>query len=388
MNKGMTLLVLLVGIFGAAPVSGQEIRVEKAEQIITVSQDEIINQDFIAAGKRVDIAGNVEGDNYIVANRAIIDGNINGDEIIVAGQATLNGNIQDNLRVIAGKVMIEGSVGGNTTIVATDVYIGPQVVMSDSVVIIAGNVVTQGEIKGNATIISASASIDGTIDGNVSATTQQLQLGQSALIKGNVSYTSQNQALVAKNAQINGQISYTQNQAVSDNDRQSQIVKATQQIFSVSKAAYSITLIIVALIVSTLMPNYAYRTINMIESKPLYSMVIGSVCIITAPVVCTLLMISIIGLPLGVIGACIVMALLIMSQSLFIYWLGARFIDRIERQASKLVTIMIGIGIYYILTSITIVGIITSIVGSIMGVGGVMLAKHKTYNSARKLKII
>jgi hypothetical protein len=69
------------------------------------------------------------------------------------------------------------------------------------------------------------------------------------------------------------------------------------------------------------------------------------------------------------------------------YWLGARLLDRMGRSADKTITLFIGIGLYYALSAIAIVGPITIFTATIFGAGALLLTNQRAYLSGRKLKI-
>jgi cytoskeletal protein CcmA (bactofilin family) len=84
-----------------------------------------IGGDGIYAGGNVDIDEPVAGNLYVAAGRITITAPISGKARIAAGRAVIKGNIEGDLRVAAGHVTLDGTVGGDVRVAAGSLELGP-----------------------------------------------------------------------------------------------------------------------------------------------------------------------------------------------------------------------------------------------------------------------
>jgi hypothetical protein len=94
-------VVILPLFFIATPASSGDMRFAKD---LTITVDEIVNDDVYLAGERVRIDGTVNGDAIVTGTEIIINGIITGDVMAAGRSITINGKVNDDIRM-AGQVI-------------------------------------------------------------------------------------------------------------------------------------------------------------------------------------------------------------------------------------------------------------------------------------------
>ena len=179
------------------------------EQII-IASDKIIDTNYYALAKSISVYGEIEGDIFIMADTVLIDSeNIKGDLFIIAKDITIQGRVEGNLRIFGDKLNIAGKIEKNT------LFIGGLF-----------NLLKEGKLNGNLTNFLSRSSLEGEVNGKVDGYLEflfingiinndidvnffkkvtnniNLEIGEQAIINGNLKYKSFKKAEINKQAQI------------------------------------------------------------------------------------------------------------------------------------------------------------------------------------------
>lgn len=388
-------IAFLLSLFLASFIlSGTVQAVEySANQNVYLAEDEFIDGDYFAAGEMVQIDGTINGDLYAAGNQVIINGQVNGDILAAGGQVTISGNVTQDVRVAGGHIQVDGTIQRNMTAAGGFINILEQAQLLGNLVLAAGNVNINAPVAGDITAGVGSLVISDTVSGSVNATVGTLNLIDQAQIYGDLKYTSENEYSQSPGASVSGSVTRLDPKHITPVD-QTQIEQTAQKIQDSASTITSFfrlvslfTQIVIGLLLVNLVPNYSLRAVDFIEKEWFKTFLVGLVTLIVAPVIAGLLLITVIGVPLGIITFICYFLMLYFAQIFFAYWLGSRLLSGLNRKGNKTITYLIGICTFYVLASITFVGVIVNILAILFGTGALVLAKQKTYKSGRKLKI-
>lgn len=122
---------------------------------------EPIDGDLVAAGKNIVVSTDINGDAYVAGGKVIIDGTINGDLVVAGGEVVIKGLVAKNLIAAGGKIttedmaMVEGYVlaaGGE--IILNGQFDGPvkvaggRLTTTESTFVTGDLIVDTGEVQG------------------------------------------------------------------------------------------------------------------------------------------------------------------------------------------------------------------------------------------------
>lgn len=258
---------LLLPASSAFAASGDSMRANREQQSI------VIGNDLYVAGRTVTQRTDVHGD-FLAAGRDVeVSGNVQKQLMAAGGHVSLTGNIGDTLRAAGGNVSVAGRVGGNA--------------------LLAGETVTIDSgamIVGDAAIYADTIRINGTVHGKL------LVQGRSIVLSG----------------KVDGPIERRDNRPAMHRGfaRLGAIVLGILGVFSLLSGA--LVILILTLIAEPLFTAAAARA----AENPWWCMLWGFLYFVGVPVLAFLLLITIIGIPLGLLTGLLYLCSLFFSSVL------------------------------------------------------------------------
>lgn len=256
---------------------------------VDVGQTERITGDLNVAGGTIDMAGTVSGDANIAGGRITIPGTVDGTVNVAGGRVELSGATGRSARIIGGQVTITGKVTGDLFVVGGRVSIPSQARIGGDVTVTGGQVDIRGTVNGKLKVQGSEVTLGGVVTGNADISGSAIELLGPARIGGKLTYTSSSTADVAPNAVITGSI--VQNKPTS--------------IGNGSRGFFNPWLrVIWALLAGTVVVAAAPRVMSAVGQSArriLPALGIGIVSLLVVPVVAIMLMVTVVGLPIGAI---------------------------------------------------------------------------------------
>ena len=197
------LLAVLATLVIAGPVAAGDFR---SDTTVTVGPDETIDDDLYVGGGTVSIAGTVNGDATIGAGTVTMTGTVNGSLNVGGGTVDVLGDVTGAVRVSGGTVRIVGSVGRDLVIFGGTATVEDGAEIDGDIAGATGSLRMAGTLHGNLVAGTGTMALAGTIDGDVEVGVGDLVVESSAVIGGDVTYTSTDDARIAEGAQIGGDI--------------------------------------------------------------------------------------------------------------------------------------------------------------------------------------
>lgn len=401
MKKIAVVVSLLLLSVLSRPVQAQvpvPLSIKSPEKIVTLGVNQTHQGDYFAAGENVIISGTVTGDVYATGGQILIDGTVNGDVLAAGGTITVKGKISQDVRVAGGQVMIGGDIAKNLTLLGGNLVISSDAKLGGNVVAAGGNLVINAPIPGDLKAGVGNLMITANVAGDVDAAVGQLTLTPKVAIKGDLTYKSDQKALIAGEATVSGTIT----QVTITPEKETKPVapllslasfkqKFSESLGRIFTALFWVSLLgslIVGYLLVHFFPNFTYDAITTIEDHPWKTLGVGFLTLLIMPILIILILVTVLGIPLGLILAVYYGIVLYLGRIIFAYWLGARFIHRLARMAGRGVTLGVGLFLFYLLGAITYFGPILTTCALLWGVGAIILAERKAYLAARKAKII
>ncbi|EMA40894.1 bactofilin family protein [Halobiforma nitratireducens] len=222
------------------------------------------------------------------------------------------GETVDDLEAFAGTVIVEGTVTGDVNAVAGDVRIDGEV--GGDVEAAGGSVTIGGDVDGNveaatgsleildgATVggtLSAGAGtvvIDGTVSNNVAIGAETIQLGEAATLEGDLRYGG---SLEGNTDAVAGEIERDSTLAVGE-----EIAPTIQPLASWLFSLYALVLnLLLGAALLALFPRFSAGVADRVASDPVRTGLLGVGVLIGVPILLIATMITVIGIPLAVIG--------------------------------------------------------------------------------------
>jgi len=258
---------------------------------VVVAANAPVREDFYAAAGIVSIEGDVAGDVTVLAGDLTIDGDVTGSVNALAGRVEVEGSIGRSLRVAGGTTEVRGEIAGDLVVAGGSVRVSDGGSVGGDLIVTGGNVVVDGRVGGNVVGNAARVNVSGDIGGKVDIRASQVEVAADASVRGDLTYTSPGEADVPPNAAIGGEVRYTNANPFAAGGSAGTLLGPLRQLLWALVAG--------ALIIA-LLPRGAAAVARTVR-RVLPSFAVGLLLIWLAPLLAIVLILTLIGLPIGVI---------------------------------------------------------------------------------------
>jgi len=365
------LVTLMVALF-ATPALAFDAR---GGQTVTVPSGEVVEGDLYVAGNNVVIDGTVNGDVFAAGQTLTINGKVNGGVSLAGQTITLNGSIGNGARVAGQSIIVNGNIGRDFVVFASDMTMSGKAAISGDLVMGLGTATINGRIAGNIRGNVGQATISGEVGGNVDLTSGSLIVASGARIQGGLTYTSENQAVIQSGASIAGTTAHKVP------------VKEPARTFW-SSAVWQVLGFLMILVLGIIFVLIASRRVaalaNSVQSRPWQTLGLGAVILIVTPIAAIIVMITVIGLPLGLISLVLYGIALYLSQVPIGLLIGRLIIRRkpeLESRGMMIAALALGLFILFVLRLIPFVGWIVTLLTIVFGLGALITASRNPRSS-------
>jgi hypothetical protein len=257
---------------------------------------------YYAAGNRVEITGPMAADVIVAGRQVDISQRVAGDILAAGWRVALTGPADDDVRIAAAEVVVNTTVAGDLTVAGGDVAIGPLTRVSGRSWITGSTVRINGIIERDLNIAGATVEIAGEIRKPLHVVAEKLEVLGSARILAPLTYRGSTEARIAEGAIVNGPITYDQ---IPKNE-----ARRARSFTAISSVLFFIHLVLAGILVVMFLPQVETSVVSTLRAQPGRSLLAGFVMLVTIPVAALLLVISVLGLPIGLaMGALYALAL-------------------------------------------------------------------------------
>jgi cytoskeletal protein CcmA (bactofilin family) len=364
-SSGLLLAVILITL-SAVPVLAFDGR---TGDTVTVASGEVVNDDLYIGGSDITIDGTVNGDVYAAGRSITINGDINGSATIGGQFITINGSIKGSVRLAGQNITIGGDIGGDAVnfgqmiILKSDSTVGGDLVIGAATVDVLGDV--DGRIMGGASAVK----IAGAIGKDVSLETDSLTIASTAVIKGDIDYTSENEAVIQSGAKIDGTTTRTA-PAVKEPEKQGPLSEVP------GKVAGFLMTFITGLVIIFLATRKITGMSEALIRYPWHSLGWGAFLLFVTPFAIIILFITIVGVPIGLILTALYAIAIYLSIIPVSLCIGRLIIGRQRtenRRGLLLAALAVGLVILVLIKLIPVFGFIVGIATALFGMGTIIV---------------
>lgn len=360
MKKKLLALLVLLTFMVAIPVEAKEINDFYATSDDNVKLQDTVNGDSAIAGNIIDMAGNIDGIGFIAGQTINIKGNL--EYGFIAGQnITINGNITKNIYA-----------AGQTITFTKNASIGRDIFLA------ADTITLNGNLERNINISAAKVIIENgtTINGNINIDTSEIIIKDNVKIEGTLKYNNTAKETISKNAQI----AKTQTYKTTDNNQ----INKTEILQSI------LNMVVVFLCITILIPQTIDKTekiYNNKNTKYIKNIGIGFLLLICIPLISILLLVSNIGIYLGLIIAGLYLIALYISFIISGFILGNLLLKKLMNlNTNKYLSGIIGIILLKLLMLIPVFGTILGLIALTLGLSTIWNLVQKDDNNQKTIE--
>jgi|APSaa5957512576_1039674.scaffolds.fasta_scaffold37624_1 hypothetical protein len=329
----------------------------------------------------------IDGDVFLVGGEVTVDATISGDLIIIAGQTDIKGTIGGDLRVLSGRADINSIINDDVTMVSGQLKIHKDTLIKNSLTAVAKILDFSGTASGKTTILGDNIYLNGQAEDNVFITTNKVTIGKNAKVSKNLELNYYTHSNISDQSTISGDLITTkmQKEVNSNNQTIFQKIKPLNK-FTLLIFLQQLTVLIIEILVGCLLiilfPKVAKQLNTLSQKDPGLALGWGFLNLLLTPVIGVMFLLTLIGIPVGVLVFLIFSLAVYASKLVISLSLGTKIL-----KDSKLTTpyknLSLGLVIITALKLIPIIGWLTYFILFLNGLGAItLLAK----NSLKKLK--
>lgn len=324
----MRRLGVFIGIIAVLIITVLAVGIARAANSrVELTADQVINGVYVRAAENISLRGTVNGDVVVAGNTVEIDGVVNGSVYAVAERVVVRGTVTGNVHVAGSEIEVAAHDIGSVFTAAAKVRLGSEL-QAQNIFAAGSNVDTGGEIRQNMYLAGSTITIASKVGGDVAAAGETITVTGGAAVGGDFTYTSQSEVMIENDRSITGSIKRT--------DPAQQTTPTERIVAQLADMAYWLAAnIIIAAIVLFCFPKIFLPAENKFMKKPVNNYLKGMAFVIFVPIVLILLLMTIIGIPLTLIGGLAYLLVLLLSPTASAHFVGSFVLDRMATKASR-----------------------------------------------------
>lgn len=328
------------------------------------------SDDVFAAGRDIRVR-QVSGDHLLMAAAtATFEAGEARDVILFAGDARFTGGkITDDLVATAGVLRLDRtfSVGG-------------------SALISGGRIEVESPVGGALVVKGDTVRIDAPVRGSVDVTAEHLVVGPNARITGSLSYSAQI-VDISPSATVTGQEIARPREGP---DASKGVIADVIGAVTLAALIFVVGGALLVLVAVSAFPNLMDRAAARIDNRPIDAMGVGALLLLFGPAIIVLLLVSLVGLPLGLLVAAIYLAAAPLALATTVYWAGMKARRTAARGRAlqpadgwaRLGWSVLAIGAMCLIGAIPVVGGAVWLVVFVIGLGALTVEARKSLAQA------
>ena len=290
--------------------------------------------------------------------------------IFVGGETEVTTPVDGNLFAAGGRITVDTSVSGRTRMAGGHVEIAPGATLAKGLSAAGGEVIVRGRVDGDLRAAGGHVTLDGPVTGDASVSAGTLDLGPNARIDGRLVYRGES---IERDpaAQVAGGV--VQRPSRRHRSWDGGVAR------TVTGAVWTLGLMVLAAIIAGALPGPMRRVQEEVRTQPWLASLFGIVALICIPIAAVIVMITIVGIPIGLLAILGYVALVVVGYVCASVVLSGLILERYKSDAAARTAWRVGAAVLAMLVISTVahlpfVGGAVALVMLVIGVGAIVAA--------------
>jgi hypothetical protein len=360
MSRLMTVLAICVACSSALANDGDHVFTrdlgdDRAIAGGDISQMQPVRGDLLAAGGSVDVLAEVAG-----------------QALLAAGTLHVDAPVRQGLLAAGGRVSIAAPVMRNVRLAGGHVEISPTARISGNVSVAGGEIRVLGPLEGYLVAGAGRVLIDAPVAGDVDVRAGRVELGPHAVIGGRLRYASRDDLVRDPAAQVKGGIERAPWAAPGVERHHTGVVGWI----------WLLGLMLLAAALAATLPRACGAVAVTLAERPAASWLAGFAALVCAPVLAVVLLVTILGAPVGLLVLLAYPTLLLLGYA-SLAASGGRIVlgrfrpERQGAQAWQVLAAAVGMAVIGLAGRVPVVGGLVVLFALSWGVGSMLLAARR-----------
>ena len=353
MKKLLLMIIMLLVMSGAVYAAND----------VNFNENVLVNTTHIgnlyAKGSSIDVSANVTGDLLAMGSDIKSTGLINNDVTLAGLNIVLNDVVGGALRAAGNSISVNSSVFGDLVLVGMEINVHNDTLVGGNTYLVGSIINVKGTHTGDMIIKGSVANIDAEIDGNAEIVASQISWG--------------------KNAKINGNLTISDNLVVADNVVKENISEVPYSDLILGSGysgknfwnivLFGVMILVLGLVFELLFKKYKKAVVVTVTQRPWISVLLGLAALILTPIIAVLLLITAVGVPLGIILLLVYGIGIILALAVGAMYLGAVAFRTFSREGDTISAFVLGVILFLVLPVIPVIGGLIVFIAVLMGLG-------------------
>ncbi len=370
MLKMLSLLFLSLAFTATMPLA-DEVRSEQR-----VEHD--FGHDRFAAGREISVSQAVAGDLIAAGGQVTTTAKVGGDAVLAGGEVRMDGRVTGSLFLAGGQLTVHGQVGRNARVGGGTVAFDTPSEVEGNLSAGGGDIALKGRVGGYLQAAGGKVLIDGPIGGDVEVRAGELTLGPGARIAGKLRYASREDIKRDPAAQVQGGVERIKAEGgwPVPEDLERSMGRTGGWIWTLG-------LLVLASVLVWALPEFFRHAAETLRTRFPLSLLLGFALLVCLPVAAVLFLVTIIGVPLGLLTIALYPVLLLVGYVCtgigLGHWMAARLGPAwSQSNAGRISGAVLGVLIIGLLARVPWLGALVMFVALLAGLGTLGLQAWKS----------
>ena len=348
--------------------------------------DTLQNDDTYIRSDEVRVHEDVNGDLAAGGGTLTVESRVNGDLFLAGGNINVAGEVFDDARLAGGNIRITANIHDDLMVACGSLEIDKSALLQSDLLFGCGNASLGGVISGNVRGSGGNIYFNSRVRGNVNLNADQITFGPNAYIEGDLTYKASKEMEIKSNI-VKGKVTFHPMKAPVSERQMAWI--GTGILAGISIISLLTTLFF-GLFFIWIYKYFAHHAVQHVMESPLQSLGLGLLTLICTPILAILFMVTVIGIPIGIIMFIAWIILIYIAKVMASMVIGWRILH-IDEKASfgkRYLAFLLGAVIYTAMGIIPVVGWAINCLLILFSFGGIVLYYSSLLPTLRKKKLI
>jgi cytoskeletal protein CcmA (bactofilin family) len=357
-------LALLAIVAAAPPASAIDLRFRES---VHVTEDEIREGTLVVNGEFLRVDGVIRGDVFALVEQLTVRGKIEGNLFAVARDLELSGEVVGSAHTAAENLNVDGQVRGNLYTLSDVVTLAPEARVGSDAFHLGERIRIEGEVRRDLITGGKHLEIRGSVGRDFETWARRAKILPSARIAGNVvaHVHDESDIEISQAALVGGETSIES----LDSMRNRRLARYTHAAFYFWLLIRLCAAFVVGLVLYALLPGLFGGRLSS-GSEFFRSLGVGFVVLFVAPFALLIAGLTLVGLPIALIGGALYLTALYLTGIVVAALIGVSLVrPKSEALRDFGVALLVGVLILTVATHIPVVGVFLRFVVALVGLG-------------------
>jgi cytoskeletal protein CcmA (bactofilin family) len=315
----------------------------------------------------------------------LVDGVVDGDLIVAGGDLTVSGEVSEDARVAGGTVSVTGTIKRNVTIAGGNVHVTESAHVAGNFLTGAGNLTVRGSIDGDARIGAGNVTLANMIGGDLAVAAAAIRLTSRASVGKNFRYWSDDELSIDELAVILGTVTKRQ---IPEAFKGEEVRRGLAGFKLVAGMISFASTFLLGLLLLRIYPVFTPRVASTIQEQPWVVLGVGGALLFSVPLLILLCMVSVLGIPIGLMLGAMYIVTLYLGRVFVMLWLGQRLLGLVSDSPSVAWAFLTGLVCYFIVSVVPLIGGLVTMLTMVAGLGAILIAKKELIAKLRRQEMV